>query len=96
MLSWLRPSAPHRVVVRYDDLIRAPKSESDRVMAVVAPGMRPDPAAVIPGFGELREVDPAFFRRGTTGTHRDELPPSLHDLFWSRPGNREAMELSAG
>lgn len=62
-------------------------------MAVVVPALRPDQAVAIPGFDELRKVDAGFFRRGAVGSHRDELPAGLHDLFWSRPDNRAAMGL---
>ncbi|MEV6851363.1 sulfotransferase domain-containing protein [Actinoplanes sp. NPDC051411] len=93
VLSWLQPPAPHRAMLSYAELIADPAAAVDRVMAVVAPALRPDEDAAIPTFDELRQVDAGFFRRGTVGSHRDEFPPDLHELFWSRPDNRAAMEL---
>lgn len=92
VLSWLTPPAPGRVVLRYDDLTSDPAAAVDRTMAVVAPGLRPV-ADGIPTFEELRRVDDRFFRRGLTGSHRDELPEPLHALFWAQPDNVAAMEL---
>lgn len=46
-----------------------------------------------PSLNQLRRHDDRFFRRGRTGSHHDELPASLHDLFWSRPDNQAAMAL---
>lgn len=88
VLSWL----PYGVRLSYPELIADPAAAADRVLGAVAPELAPDRAAPIPSFTDLHRMDPAFFRRGTTGTHRDEMPPDLHNLFWSRPDNREAME----
>jgi hypothetical protein len=54
------------------------------------------PDARIPSFTELKRTDTRFSRRGKTGTHRDELPRELHELFWSQPDNRAAVELLGG
>ncbi|MEU6785582.1 sulfotransferase domain-containing protein [Nonomuraea angiospora] len=93
VLSWLRPPAPHRVMLRYEELIREPRRTVENVLATLAPTLRPLPDARIPAFAELRQIDGGFFRRGHTGTHSDELPEELHQLFWSRPDNVTAMEL---
>jgi hypothetical protein len=93
VLSWVQRPAPHRVMLFYTELIADPATAADRVMAVVAPDLRPDRGAAIPPFAELRKLDADFFRRGKTGTHADEFPPDLLELFWSRPDNRKAMTL---
>lgn len=93
VLSWLRPPAPHRVMLRYEELIRRPRRTVETVLATLAPALRPQPDARIPTFAELHQVDGGFFRRGHPGTHSDELPEELHQLFWSRPDNVAAMEL---
>lgn len=93
VLSWLAPPAPHRVLLRYEDLVRAPRTSVERVVAALAPDARPLPDSRIPSFAELQRTDERFFRRGRTGTHRDELPDELHELFWSIPENRAAMRL---
>ena len=93
VLSWLRPSAPHRVVLRYEDLIRDPRAAVIPVVATLAPALGLRPEATIPSLDELRGHDDRFFRRGRTGSHRDELPAELHRLFWSRIDNQRAMAL---
>jgi hypothetical protein len=85
VLSWLLPPAPHRHVLRYEDLVRDPRPTVGRVMAALV--------ADLPSFADLRRTDDRFFRRGHPDTHRDELPEALHRLFWSRPDNRAAMRL---
>lgn len=62
-------------------------------MTALLPERRPSTDALVPSFAELRQVDDRFFRRGHTGTHRDEMPDDLHRLFWSSPDNAAAMRL---
>lgn len=40
-------------------------------------------------FEDLQKENPHLFRRGQTGSHRDEMPPELEALFWEHHG--EAM-----
>ncbi len=96
VLSWLRPPAAHRVVLRYGDLVADPRRVVQGALAIVAPAVRPAHGAEVPSFAELREVDDRFFRRGESGSHRDELPDEIQALFWARPENAAAMELLAG
>ncbi|MBU2669671.1 sulfotransferase domain-containing protein [Actinoplanes bogorensis] len=91
VLSWLDPPVPHRFRLRYEDLIRDPAGAAARIVATLDLPWRLVPGATIPTFAELHATDPGFFRRGHTGTHRDELPDDLHDLFWSHPENATAM-----
>lgn len=91
--SWLVPGAPNRVVLRFEDLVHAPADRVTAAMAIVAPGPEPEPDAVIPSFADLHTIDDRFFRRGTTGTHHDELPADLNQAFWDQPDNQSAMDL---
>ncbi|SNR58378.1 sulfotransferase domain-containing protein [Actinoplanes regularis] len=93
ILSWLQPAAGHRRVLRYDDLIRDPWTAVTAIITDVTPTLMLRPDAGIPSLEELRHHDNRFFRRGRTGSHHDELPTELHQLFWSRPDNRAAMQL---
>lgn len=94
VLSWLLPPAPHRAMLRYEDLVREPRASVERVIEeLLLPGITPRTDVGIPSFEELHTIDPGFFRRGQLGTHLDELSDDLHQLFWSRPDNRAAMAL---
>jgi hypothetical protein len=93
VLSWLRPPAPHRVMVRYEELVARPREAVAGSLASLLPQLRPLPGAQIPSFDQLRRADDGFFRRGRSGSHRDEMPADLHALFWSRPDNAAAMRL---
>jgi hypothetical protein len=93
VLSWLRPPAPHRMVLRYEELAREPRAAVGRAVAALVPELVSLADAQIPSFTELQQADDRFFRRGLTGTHRDELPDDLHQLFWSQPDSVAAMQL---
>lgn len=93
VLSWLYPQAPYRLMLRYEDLVTRPREAVERLVAVLVPQLRLLPDAQVPSFNQLRRADDRFFRRGRTGSHRDEMPPELHTLFWSRPDNATAMRL---
>jgi Sulfotransferase domain len=93
VLSWLRPPAPQRIVLTYDELTTAPEAALQRIMLVVAPQLPRRSGDRLPDFGDLRAVDGGFFRRGASGSHRDEMPAHLHDLFWAQPDNVDAMRL---
>ncbi|MDN3240824.1 sulfotransferase domain-containing protein [Glycomyces tritici] len=94
VLSWHRSASPDPIRVRFEDLIADPRAAVVAAVAQAAPGLAPDEHASIPTFGELHDSEPGFFRSGTTGTHRSELPPDLHDLFWETPDNATAMRLT--
>ena len=74
VLSWLRPPAPHRLVLRYEELVREPTDAVQRIVVALVPQLLPLTDVRIPSFGELRQTDRRFFRRGRTDTYRDELP----------------------
>jgi hypothetical protein len=46
-----------------------------------------------PSFAELNSVHDRFFRRGTVGSYRDEMPQDVEQLFWAQPHHAEAMAL---
>ncbi|MFG1881899.1 sulfotransferase domain-containing protein [Micromonospora sp. NPDC049102] len=93
VLSWLLPEAPHRVALRYEELVLRPRAAIERVMQTLVPQLGPLADAQIPSFAELKQSDDRFFRRGLTNTHRDELPAELHQLFWAQSDNVAAMQL---
>lgn len=93
VLSWLQPPVPHRMLMRYENLVLDPRGTVEPVVSSLVAGLAALPGARTPSFAELRRADDRFFRRGNTATHRDELPGELHDLFWRQPDNRAAMLL---
>ena len=80
-------------MLRYEELTGNPGAAVRRVTDALGLGLEPAAAAAIPTFAELHQVDGRFFRRGFTGTYRDELPEDLHQAFWGQPGNAAAMAL---
>ncbi|GAA2756144.1 sulfotransferase domain-containing protein [Actinopolymorpha rutila] len=90
---WPRWSASRHVVVRYEHLIREPAEVVRQAVDLVLPDVPPIAGADIPSFAELHRLDGGFFRRGSVGSHRDELPAHLEELFWAQPDNSEAMRM---
>lgn len=79
------------MAVRFEDLIAEPVRVVTEAVSRVAPDLSLRATSAVPTFAQLHDVDPQFFRRGVSGTHRDELPADLEDLFWSHEDNRVAM-----
>lgn len=76
---------PKTAVIRYEDLVRDPLGTADRALKSIGLSLEPV-GEKIPTFDELKAVDPQFFRRGTVGSHRQEFPAELLDLFWTENG----------
>ncbi|MBM7788373.1 sulfotransferase domain-containing protein [Tenggerimyces flavus] len=93
VLSWLADPDPAHAVLRYEDLVASPLTSVGATLDRLGLDVKPADDATVPTFAELQRTDSGFFRRGRTGSHRDELPDELHELFWSVPDNRAAMEL---
>ena len=91
VLSWLETGGVPTALLRYEELIVRPHEAVERAVSSLVPGLAALPDARIPTFEELRRIDPAFFRRGTCGSFRDEMPEALHELFWAQPENAAAM-----
>ena len=78
-------------MLRYEDLVVDPRRASERTVSSLLPDLVPIADAQIPSFSDLHGIDPEFFRRGMSGSHRDEMPDELHELFWAQPENAAAM-----
>jgi hypothetical protein len=92
VLAWLNKTAP-TVVLKYEDLVAdAAKTVKSAVSSLTLP-LTPITGAAPPKFPDLQARDTTFFRRGIVGSHRDEMPVGLHDLFWAQPENAAAMRL---
>jgi hypothetical protein len=75
-------------MLRYEDLISDPTDAVKRITTVSAPQMHPIENALVPSLAELHYLDDRFFRRGHTGTHRDEMTDELQQVFWSSGSSR--------
>ncbi len=93
VLSWLQPQEPTRapVLIRFEDLTQDPIATVTDAVGRAAPNLIRQAEVALPAFEELHRLDPAFFRRGVVGSHRDEMPAELEELFWSYDDNRDAM-----
>ena len=96
VLSWLQPEHPRRAGLRYEDLIHEPRGAVERVVSALLPEQRALDDVAIPSFAALQQIDDRFFRRGSSGSYRDEFPDELHRLFWFDPDNAAAMALMDG
>lgn len=92
VLSWLDAAHAPVAVLKYEDLIVDPHGSVVGAVSALLPELVPQAEADIPSFGDLHNIDPSFFRRGATHSHRDEMPEELHELFWEQPENAAAMQ----
>ena len=92
VLSWLNNEGVPLAVLKYEDLICRPREAVQCAVSSLNIQLAPIAGAIIPSFGTLHELDPGFFRRGAVGSHRDEMPEHLHELFWAQPENEAAMQ----
>jgi hypothetical protein len=93
VLSWLDNGDAPLAILRYEDLVVDPHEAVRRAVAALVPDLIPNMDSRIPSFGDLHAIDGEFFRRGQVGSHRDEMPESLRDLFYAQPENAAAMQL---
>ena len=87
VLSWVaseRGADP--VVVRYEDLLRDPAGELDRSLGALGVSLT-STGGTVPSFEELHRRWPEFFRKGKTGSWREEMTDELHALFWQHHGD---------
>lgn len=94
VLSWLQPHEPIRapVLIRFEDLTQDSVATVTDAVGRVAPNLLRQAEVALPAFDELHQLDRGFFRRGVVGSHRDEMPAELEELFWSHEDNRDAMD----
>jgi Sulfotransferase domain len=87
VMAWAR--RPNTQVARFEDLIDDPITTTKRVLNPFGISMESDTG--VPTFEELHEKWPKFFRKGQTGSWRQEMPWTVHRLFWKH--HAEAMRL---
>ncbi len=83
--AWTRRPGP-TVVVRYTELVQHPAATMANALGALDVDLCLR-GGELPSFAELHDKWPSFFRRGQTGAWRDEMPPELHALFWSKHGD---------
>jgi hypothetical protein len=82
--SWTERPGP-TAVVRFERLIEDPSAavaEALESLEIDAPSRE----GGLPSFEELQKRDPVMFRRGKSGTWREEMPSALEELFWEHHG----------
>jgi glycosyltransferase involved in cell wall biosynthesis len=87
------------IIIRYEDLIADPIGQVERLRDIV--GLPPAREDKLPSFEKLKFGQPKYggergkqqraFRRGKSGSWRDEMPEELEQLFWDLHG--DAMQL---
>jgi hypothetical protein len=93
VLSWLRAPSPRRATARFEDLVSAPDRTLASIVSLLSLELQPVAGGALPSFDDLTAADGCFFRKGLGDNWRQEMPESLHDLFWSKLDNCEAMKL---
>jgi hypothetical protein len=88
--SWTaRPNAK-TVVVRFDELIASPQAQVEQALAMLDLNLKTLSGGAVPDFAALQKQSPEFFRKGKSGTWREEMSPRLQEIFMQH--HREVME----
>jgi len=74
------------IILKYEDLLKNPLEKTDRVIRQLGAPMKPVCLDPMPEFKQLHSASPHFFRKGRSGSWRDEMPDRLHELFWQYHG----------
>lgn len=98
-IGWLT-RIPKPRILRYSDICEQPLELVLSTVAVILDGLgiprnprfTEDKQADVQSFSQLQQGCPWMFRRGISGSWRDEMPERLQRLFWQHHGN--AMKLA--
>jgi hypothetical protein len=82
--SWTKRDAP-TVIVRYEDLLRDAAGTVSAACTHLGITL-PEAGGQMPAFAELHEKKPHIYRKGVSGSWRDEMPPDIEALFWEQHG----------
>lgn len=90
VFSWLRyaETAP-TAILQFEDLINDPVNQLTGALQKLEIDIKPV-GDELPDFDTLKVEWPDFFRRGKTGSYRDEFPDHLRQMFWNL--NAAALE----
>jgi hypothetical protein len=85
VLAWTHRGAP-TCMIRFEDLIAGPRWELRKALMALGqlPSIKED--APLPGFGDMHQTVPWFFRNGKAGAWETEMPAELQGLFWKHHG----------
>lgn len=82
--AWTSRTDP-TAVIRSEDMAADPSGPMTKACAIL--GIKAPPAdGRLPGFDELKAVEPKQFRRHKAGGWRDEMPPEIEKPFWELHG----------
>lgn len=85
---WL--TIPNIALVKYEHLVdpaRSPVAILGEALERIGLHATEDPSGKMPTFAELAEDDHLFFRRGQTGSWRDEMSKNKEQVFWRYNGH---------
>ena len=90
VFAWAEHRRAVTQVVKFEELIEDPVRSLTEALDAIGFRARGHNAESIPTFETLRELMPAFFRRGRVGAWMDEMSSDLHELFWLHHGDAMA------
>jgi hypothetical protein len=82
---WTKRTTP-TVTLRFEDVVSQPVESVRSALDALGCPAETVGHGRVPTFEELRRMHDGFFRRGESGSWRDEMPADLHERFWVRHG----------
>lgn len=82
-----------KVILKYENLLEHPKNNISYAINKLSLNIKIDKNAKMPSFEDLKKIKPKFFRKGVSGSWKDEMPKEIEELFWSKcSGAMEVLE----
>jgi hypothetical protein len=89
--GWVQRKNGNRTyIIRYEELVKDPGGLLSKALQHFDLAIEPTGDA-LPDFGALHQKWPDFFRKGKTGSWREEMSEKNHSLFWQH--HAKAMDL---
>lgn len=84
--AWTQRQAP-TAVIRFEELKQSETPAETVQQALVSLGHHLEITGELSGFKKKHQRRPDLYRRGRAGSHQDEMPEDLEDLFWQHHGH---------
>ena len=78
--KWDPARRENTLFLKFEDLVSSPHSFLEEISRFIGVEIKTES---IPGFEELHEINPKFFRKGKADSWKQELTAAENDLFWS-------------
>lgn len=84
--AWSSRQAP-TAIIRYEDLLVDPIATVQGAVTRLGIKLQKPKRTEPMSFPSLQKLDSRFFRKGKSGSYKDEMPSDIEELFWKHNGD---------